>query len=248
MRTSSFAQISVSSLALLAAVGACTGDTSATATEPVATAGSDAGGNVSPSPSTTPKADAGTPPVSNDAGAPPPPAWSPKDLGSLAVWLRGDLGVHTGAAGMVTNWDDQSGLGNDANAVMGAGPVATKGALSPLTFDGAQMMTIKDAASIRWGSDFTVIVVASSAQAAKTYGALYGKTAVAAPYAGPALFTDYPGGATPFTGSVGGQLDIGNFVVSAETALDDQSPRMFAMRRSGAMIGLRVNGGAPRSS
>ncbi len=106
-------------------------------------------------------------------------------------------------------------------------------------------MTVKDNASIRWASDFTVIVVASSSQTAKTYGALYGKRAAAYPYAGPALFTDYPAGMTPYAGSVGGQVDIGNFVVSTETALDDQSPRMFAMRRSGAMISLGVNAGAP---
>ncbi|MDD5522887.1 MAG: DUF2341 domain-containing protein [Kiritimatiellae bacterium] len=63
--------------------------------------------------------------------------WDPGD--GLALWLKADAGVVTNFSGNVVTWLDQSGLKNDAWALLGNGPLYVTNALNGkpvLSFDG----------------------------------------------------------------------------------------------------------------
>jgi hypothetical protein len=91
--------------------------------------------------------------------------WSPAQLSGKLLWLRADLGV-TAAAGRVSSWADQSGLGNNA---VSTGATSTRPLLTTwpagngvaaLHFDGAR--TLATAANVlptAANSTFTIFIV-----------------------------------------------------------------------------------------
>ncbi len=181
-----------------------------------------------------------------DAPPGPPAEWEPSQLADLAVWLRADKGTHSSdKLGGLDSWDDQSTHKNDAVAASASFAKVTKeGEVTGIVFSGSAALTIKDNASMQWKGDFSVVVVARSTQAKGSYGALFGKTTVAFPYSGPALFTNYPIGANADQGGFGGQVNIDSYQASSAVGLDDGKPRMFGLVRSGDQISVRVNGAA----
>jgi hypothetical protein len=246
-------------LALSAAVVACSGDdpkpTVTADSAPVVTkpAPAPSGNDVSPVPTTgteEPPAATEEPPVvvDNDAGSdaavPPLKPFDPSQLTGLAVWLRGDS-IDVDLTMHVTTWHDKSGNGNDALPLKGwvAPKKTTASNNDGVHFVGLQALTIADSASTQFSGDFTIVVVEASSQQKGTYGALYGKSAAGSPFSGPALFTNYPNGANKDLGAIGAQVDIGNFVTSTETALDDSSVDIVTFQRAGDTIGTQVNGG-----
>jgi hypothetical protein len=198
-------------------------------------------------------ADAGTP----DAGAEASGPWTPASLGSaLVVWLRGDQGVTTtpcGGSTCVSVWADQSAYGNDAKrAAGGTAPLYLAGAYGPgaVGFDGATTGTaslaVADSASTELAGAYTIIAVAFSTGASPAHvGQIYGKTALAQPFAGPFLAVDYDnGGATPSQGRVGAQVDFTDDVVSAAGTSLDGALHVFASVYDGAgHLSVRVDDG-----
>jgi hypothetical protein len=246
--------------ALSAAIVACTGDdpkpaanSAPVVTSPAPSASSTAGSenNVSPVPTTTgsvptpaPSATEEPPVANNDAGVPPIKPFDPSQLTGLALWLRGDS-IDIDASDKLTTWHDKSGNGNDAIPLAGWVPPKKSGfkGNDAVQFAGLQALTIKDSASTEFSGDFTVVVVEASNQTAGTYGALFGKSAQGAPYYGPALFTNYPGGPSANMGAIGAQIDSVNFITSNETALDDSSVDIITFQRANDTIGVQVNAG-----
>src|SRR5205085_2032632 len=97
-------------------------------------------------------------PVSITVTGAPPVLQPPSD--GLAVWLKADAGVTTGAGSAVTKWADQSGNGNDATQPDATlAPVLTTNVVngqSALVFgSNAPYLTISDAGTAFTTSSFT---------------------------------------------------------------------------------------------
>ncbi|MGA2659072.1 MAG: LamG-like jellyroll fold domain-containing protein [Verrucomicrobiota bacterium] len=110
----------------------------------------------------------------------------------LRVWLRADTGVMTNASGLVTNWVDQSGNGNDAaQANTNSAPVWTANVINgepALEFGSSalsanQFLEVSDAGTAFTTNSFTILVEAQFADFA-TYRSLVCKTGagIAAPF------------------------------------------------------------------
>jgi hypothetical protein len=239
-----FASTVVLTSTLLLACGSAPASSGGDSGSPAPSPQPDAGG---PAPdASVPQPDADAPGPDADAADSAPPPFAPTDLSGLSLWLRATDGLHLDANGDVVAWDDQSGHNNTAMPTPSAAPRHTLYAgAEAVQFSEQQALQLNDASSLRWNGDFAVVVVAASLQPAMTYGMLYGKSAAAYPYAGPALMADYPNGPKGYTGAIGGQVDIQDAVVSTPTKLDDYSMRVYGLVRTGSSIALRVNGDAP---
>ncbi|MCX6930106.1 MAG: Ig-like domain-containing protein [Verrucomicrobia bacterium] len=102
----------------------------------------------------------------------------------LKVWLRADAGVTTNANGLVTNWADQSGNGNDAvQADTTAAPLLAANVINGLpalsfgsnAFSVNQFLEISDAGTAFTASNFTTFVQARFTDFA-SYRTLWCKT------------------------------------------------------------------------
>lgn len=123
-------------------------------------------------------------------GAHPAAAQNLSVQNGLSLWLKADVGVTTSAGGAVLEWQDQSGQGNHAYAVLEEfAPRRVEGALNNrpvLRFDGMDdYLEIPDADSLSLEGDLTSFFVVRFDDFA-TYRAVWGKTA--ANYPAP---TDY---------------------------------------------------------
>jgi hypothetical protein len=88
--------------------------------------------------------------------------WTPAQLSGKLLWLRADMGV-TAAAGRVSTWADQSGLGNNATSTGATSTrplLTTWNGVEALYFDGAR--TLATAANVlptAANSEFTIFIV-----------------------------------------------------------------------------------------
>lgn len=204
----------------------------------------------------------GLPEAAGDAGHDDAPtAWTPANLGkSLVLWLDGDVKVTThpcatGTGQCVTRWGDRSGNTNDgmpwepqaepqlvANVYNGHAAVR---------FDGVgTQLTIADSASLRFDqSRYTIAVVLAERQTSID-GAIFGKTALDYPYAGPGLWASYwnqVAGASPADGRIGTQVDYAQTLLSRRGHLDDGALRLVEADCDGTTLTLRVGDDPPVS-
>src|SRR5206468_12343640 len=85
----------------------------------------------------------------------------------LVAWLQGDNGVTADGSGNVSQWNDQSGVGNNAlNITNGTQPTLTSSAInghSVIHFDGvSQLLEMTSNPSLADNRDFTFYVVLST--------------------------------------------------------------------------------------
>jgi hypothetical protein len=170
-----------------------------------------------------------------------------------ALWLDAAKGV-TQSAGGVSAWADQSGQGNDATAIAGQ-PLPTVvpsaiGGLPAMQFSGgADGFQIADATSLQWGTDdYAVVEVAMYTNPPpgpdpSTWGTLYNKNCLGAPFVGPAMWGIYP------QGDPGGNLSTAmtarvenHEIAQVSFATDDGNPHVLAMRRTGTTLDVWADG------
>ena len=115
----------------------------------------------------TPGQDSGADAGRDASGDGPAPAWTPKDLPGLAVWLDNATGLMDDGSGNVTGWLDQSANQNKATPVAPCvAPTRAANSLNghdTLAFSGAARtcVVIADGPSVQFGtSDFAIFVVA----------------------------------------------------------------------------------------
>jgi hypothetical protein len=182
------------------------------------------------------------------------PADDQKDVPHVVLLLDAAQGI-TRAGRSISRWADQSGNGNDAIAGADAPtPSFAEQAIHGLPavhFEGGSWMSIADALTLQFGDgNFAVEVVARHDRAAAGlasgygvttgYGMLYGKTEVPTPYAGVALFVNYPL-PTPST-KLGVQTSYSHYALSTQNGLNDGKPHLFGARRERGTLEARVDG------
>src|SRR2546425_7339765 len=99
----------------------------------------------------------------------------------LQLWLKADAGVTTNAAGGVMQWDDQSGMANNAaQADENLSPTLVNGAINNrpvLRFNGlTNYLEVADSDSVSISGDITTFFVVNFSDFA-TYRAVWAKTA-----------------------------------------------------------------------
>jgi hypothetical protein len=168
-------------------------------------------------------------------------------IGSLAnvvLWLDATRGV-TKNGTTVTTWADQSPNTNNATIPnMGTAPTFVANAFNGMPaihFDNGASMSIADSTSLRLGTgDFLIEVVVSWTNASNTYGIIFGKAAyTTSPYPGALLLANYP--VAPFT-VLATQTSINDYVVSGAMGLNDGTPHLVALQRSGNGLIARLDG------
>jgi hypothetical protein len=253
-------------LAPLAALGACSGDDDDAAGPPPASvtpdggggpsandgsAGSDsASGNVDGSDITDAKAQVDT-----------TPAYTPKSLPGLVLWLEGSMGLGTGNK----TWADQSGAGNNAKVSTGhqaADRTAALNGHSGLVFDMYKSYEIVDSPSLQWGTeDFLVEAVVHdnwneigpsgqvpkqfvwhddgpSAYIRYSFGEVLSKVPGKTTGAGLSLvYNDW----SDYSYKIVGRVD-GNNALKIPGRRYEEMPRLLGFRRKGNVLELRVNG------
>jgi len=245
MRTRTIVLLGSITLATVATVVACTGDTASTE------ATSDAGGHDSGNGNNTTdgsvfQVDSGTTPMDSggqpmDAGFVPDAApLDPSSLGSrLVLWLSADSNYTTDGGFAV--WKDRSSAGNDAVQANGANiPALFDGGTGvngkpALHFTGTEYLTIADSDSLQWAaSDFTFFMVERHTNDTNLYGLLYAKWTDngADGYPGFFLWADYPGNSAIVT-----RLDIPN-AVFGDAGTNDGVARVVGARRNGTDLQL----------
>jgi hypothetical protein len=176
--------------------------------------------------------------------------WTPDLLPGLALWLDAGLGVSVEGDGTVSSWRDRSGRDNHAVAdgallrpVSVAGPngrpmIAFR---SPEGADGVHLR-VRDAPTLRWGSDpFLLVVVGLSTNEAPSPGLLFRKRGLEPTANGLELMAEGPG-----DGRLQASLrpDRAPYETIAQH-LTNGRPFAFAVRRTGTnLLELRVNGHA----
>jgi len=129
---------------------------------------------VSTVPDATPGSDGSTPESGTDASSDADAdadvdagPWTPKQLGGLALWLDGNVGVVTDpvVSGKVNSWQDQSGNGNDAVSTNTPFPTTEPALLNGHTVINCggndSSLNIADSPSMLWGTgDFMIALVA----------------------------------------------------------------------------------------
>lgn len=173
-------------------------------------------------------------------------------VSGLVLWLNGDVGLEQDA-GAITLWVDQSPMGNDALPTTTTGQSglyaeppryveASVGGHPGLAFepgDAAESaLWISDSPSLRFGmDDFVLAIVARVALQTGWYACLYQGGYDSGSPAGPRLYAWAPS-----------QMDSGLEAQFATTAVraggvySDDVARIYAMRRTGSVVELRVNG------
>jgi len=182
----------------------------------------------------------------------------PGAFDNLALWLEAsDSSCSLGADNRVSWCRDLSGKGNHAfqsdpllKPKYGAALVNGRPAL---TFDGEpSVMIVADHASLQFGSDeFMYLVVARWRNEAEPsaayggYGSLLAKVEAASPYRGVALLANYPAvfPDLPALRRFAVQLEAsGGLVLSYSNYLNDDAFRVYAARRVGERLEMRING------
>lgn len=105
------------------------------------------------------------------------PAFDPKNVTGLTVWLKADAGITKDGSNLVSDWTDQSGNGNNfSQSTAGNKPVYTASAqnsLPTIVFDGSNDY-LTTAASVTLGTYTLFAVVSRPTWAASSYGGLWG--------------------------------------------------------------------------
>jgi len=174
-------------------------------------------------------------------------ASTPFDVTSVAglvLWLEASKGV-TASSGTVTAWADQSGNNNNATQnTPSSEPTQDATGINGLPaihFAGGTHLTIADSTSLQWGTgDFYIAVVMAENNASNTAGVVFAKQEASSPFAGPALFANFPLPAQ--STEWGGQVSITSYVPTNETSLNDDNARQFSLTRTGSSLSVRLDG------
>jgi hypothetical protein len=223
--------------AAVAALYACTGDSSSPGTTPDASA-------PVPTPTTPPP----PPPPSPDA----PPPFTPDALGSkLVLWLAADGSYSLVDGGVV--WKDKSDAGNDAvqddpahqPGYLDGGTDGSVAGNGVVHFDGTSWLQIADSVSLEWAtSDFGLYAVVRHTNVAPSYAIVYSKWTDTPPYPGIFLWANYPYGPTHTGPAETGyitRLDTDHELFS-DGGLNDDQMRVVGIRKTGDHFELRVAG------
>jgi hypothetical protein len=172
--------------------------------------------------------------------------WTPFQLQEVVLWLDADEGIST-VDGNVDLWTDLSGLDNNASQIFAdAMPTLTPSAVAgraAATFNGqTSFLTVSDVPSMQWGTgDYALFVVARCSNAdVETDRMLYHKTEVASPFNGVHLFLNPYFGTMP--GQAAAQDNANVHAGSATGGYNDSTFRLYAGRRVGTTLQIRVNG------
>jgi hypothetical protein len=225
----------------IAAVVACTGDSSTT--DSTADAGHDSGpgidsGGQNTVDGSTFDAGSGNTVDGSTFDAGPPPPSPPSSLGGrLVFWFSADKGYDTDGGSAI--WKDQSPAGNDAvQALPIAIPPLFDGGTGvnghpALHFSGAQFLQMADNASLQWAqSDFSVFMVERHTNSEQLYALLYAKWTDTGVFPGFFLWANYPTTNGPVT-----RLDTLN-VVYGPDAGNDGVARVVGARKNAADLQL----------
>jgi hypothetical protein len=213
-------------------------------------------------------ADGGMPSGSDGAGGWPADPAAPNEFEGLVLWLEASH-CTVDDAKRVELCSDGSGHGNNASqAIAARRPKLTANGLNGrdvLTFDGGDpgeatlgvtALLVADAASLRMGTgEFSLVIVGRWRNDAKPinlgvayagYAGFFHKCEAEFPFRGIALFANYPSGYqnVPAVRRLAAQVELSSGVAySYSNELNDNTYRVYAMRRSGAdRLEVRING------
>lgn len=174
-----------------------------------------------------------------------PPAFTPKTLPGLVLWLEGSQGLDT-AGSKVLKWHDQSGKGNDASSASGStGPLTGLMLSKPaLQFNQDSRLEIADNATLQWDTgDFVLELVTSYSNpipdAGYVYGEFYFKQTNSGVFPGVVLVGN---SGIDKTAKIGIGLDNATYVYTSASTYNDGTPRLIGTRRKGTTLEVRING------
>jgi len=195
------------------------------------------------------------------------PAFDPKSLSGLVLWLRGDLGVTSTNANVVSAWKDQSGNANDAtetrdglqptlvaSGIHGLPTIHFASTASSQAFSGFQGndLLIADSATMEWGTgDFLVEVVGRytndpTSQTHDAFAALY--IAIYGPPNTATMGLGLYGNVWKEPNDLATSSAIEAYVwgqspaTSSGTGYNNGAPHVFAIQRVGTTLSVRVDG------
>ncbi len=250
MRTRTFFLGASLTLATVATIVACTGDSSTTDSSAAKDAGHADASQQQTVDGSGGGSDAGMQPTDSgktgdtgvDSGPLPPPL--PSALGGrLVLWLSADKDFSTDGGFAV--WKDQSGTGNDALQALSASIPALfdggtgVGGKPALHFSGAEYLQIADTASLQWAaSDFSLFMVERHTNDPSVYAILYTKWTDdgAQGFPGFFLWADYP-----TSSGIVARLDTQNVVFGPDGG-NDGIARVVGARKNGSDLQLYSGG------
>jgi hypothetical protein len=165
-------------------------------------------------------------------------------LANLVLWLDGAKGVTKNNQNQVSKWADQSSSANDASqGTQSMQPVWSGSVINgfpALHFDmsNTQSLTLADSTSLRWGTgDYLIEVVARYDNDAQNseFGLFYGKIGQndgLLLIAGDVVNND---------NGISAAIDMNN-EMGFTKGYNDNAARIYAFRRTGSTLELRVNG------
>ncbi|HEY8091991.1 MAG TPA: hypothetical protein VIF09_29215 [Polyangiaceae bacterium] len=171
-------------------------------------------------------------------------SWSPASVPGLVLWLEADT-LTLASGSPVALWHDQSSAGNDAKQPVSSYQptleAAAVGGRPALSFDGRQsFLTVADSVSLQWGTgDYTFLIVGQFSDSGVPNQMLYQKVSGGPPYDGPALFVNSD---KPAPGSHATSQISQDFYVTSLTAGFANAPHLFASRRAGTSLEVRIDG------
>jgi hypothetical protein len=194
--------------------------------------------------------------VNPDTGKPPdaPDPFDVREVPGLVIWLDGAQGVTKDNSNRVSRWADQSGAGNDAVAPSETTrPEFVSNSMNgqPAIKFGVNrqpQLSMKDAESLRWGTDDFVLIVVTKFQNNPNsdvdgVGTLVSKGGNGSGFG---LFGNLDGGpiGTGSGGSTGRVAQVANSrVVRAPGEFNNGKPHVIALRRVEDVLELRVDSG-----
>jgi hypothetical protein len=184
---------------------------------------------------------------------PDAPVFDVKSISGLVLWLEASQKI-TAMNGVVSNWGDLSGNGNDAaQATQAYQPTFVPSVINnrpALHFaqgvTTGHVLVIPDAPSLNWGTnDYAIWVVAQwdndPNDPKNGQATLFNKFKVSGQYGLPAPFL-YANGGTNNQPSGGVTAGGGSIQVLYGAKINDLAPRSIATVRTGKTIEIRVNG------
>jgi hypothetical protein len=192
----------------------------------------------------------------NDASAAPdaaidaggtdgPPAWTPRSLSNLVLWLEADRGIATTPGAPIDIWRDQSGRNNHAfqpdDASAPTLVVNAVNGLPAVRFRRPSWLVVADTQAMRWGTnDFTLLIVERGADPCPSCSGqqlLFVKHEQAPPYSGPQMVLSLPDGRIRYFLT----LDAQDFL-STRPGYASGGTHLIGMRRSFGRLELRADG------